>query len=206
LIPFAVEIITIITIILIGVILTVYLSVLKKNGWIGEVSNYRCPNPQCRKIFQAPMKVKDFSTGKEAGFACPECGYDLGPLKGGKGLKETALQSEPELKIKDSLSKPIEAGDSKANGCVKEPKAPVTAHPTLESEKNPIKQSTVQTAGQPYIVENTTINQVGVKEKEGRFTCPACKKEFSTPLFALEYAASTPRLIRRCPYCDKPLE
>jgi hypothetical protein len=39
-------------------------------------------------------------------------------------LKETALQSEPELEVKDSVSKPIEAGDSTVNG-VKEPKEPL---------------------------------------------------------------------------------
>jgi DNA-directed RNA polymerase subunit RPC12/RpoP len=183
------------------------LSILKKNGWIGEASNYRCPNPQCRKIFQAPIKVKDFSTGKEVGFACPECGYDLGPLKGGKGLEETTLRSEPELKIKDSVSKPIEAGNLTVDGGIKEPKAPVATHPTLESEKNPTKQSTGQTASQPNIVKKTTINQeVALKEEKGRFTCPTCKKEFRTPLFTLEYTASAPKLKRHCPYCDQPLE
>lgn len=204
-IPFEVDLVTAITIVLIGAILTVYLLILKKNGWIGEASNYRCPNPKCRKIFQVPMKVKDFSTKKEVGLACPECGYDLGSLEGGKGLKETTLQSEPELKIKDSVSKPIEAGYSTVNGGIKEPEAPVATHPTFESEKNPTKQSTVQTASQPYIVKNTTINQ-SVKEGKGRLTCPTCKKEFSTPLFTLDYEASTPKLIRHCPYCDQPID
>jgi uncharacterized Zn-finger protein len=71
----------------------------------------------------------------------------------------------------------------------------------------PTKQSTVQTASQPYIVKNATLNQeVGIKEEKGRLTCPTCKKEFSTPLFTLEYAASTPKLIRHCPYCDQPID
>lgn len=205
-IPFEVGLVTAITIVLIVAILAVYLSILKKNGWIGKASNYRCPNPQCRKIFQVPMKVKDFSTKKEVGLACPECGYDLGSLEGEKGLKETTLQSEPELKIKDSVSKPIEAGDSTVNGGIKELEAPVAAHPTFESEKKPTKQSAVQTASQPYVVKNTTINQVGVREEKGRLTCPTCKKEFSTPLFTLDYEASTPKLIRHCPYCDKPID
>jgi uncharacterized Zn-finger protein len=207
LIPFAVEIVTVITVILVGAILTVYFLVLKKNGWIGEASNYRCPNPQCRKIFQVPMKVKDFSTKKEVGLACPECGCDLGPLKGGKGLKETTLQSGPELKIRDSVSILIGARGSAVNGGTKEPEPALeAAHPTFESEKNPTKQSTVQTARQPGIVKNTTINQVDVKEKKSRFTCPTCKKEFSTPLFTLEYAATGPKLIRHCPYCDQRID
>ena len=144
LIPFAVEIITALTIILISVVLTVYFSILKKNGWIGEASNYRCPNHQCRKIFQVPVKVKDFSTGKEVGFACPECGCDLESLKGGKGLKETALQSEPESKIEDSFSTSIEAGDSTVKCGSKEAKATVFTHPTFESEKKPSPQESGQ--------------------------------------------------------------
>ena len=37
-IPYQVEIFTAITIVLVGAILTVYLSILKKNGWIGSIS------------------------------------------------------------------------------------------------------------------------------------------------------------------------
>jgi hypothetical protein len=205
--PFEVDLVTAITIVLIGVILTIYLLILKKNGWIGEASNYRCPNPQCRKIFQVPMKVKDFSTKKVVGLACPECGYDLGSLNVGKGSNEPAVQCKPELEIRDSVSILIGAAGPRVNGGVKEPKPPVAAHPTFESEKNPIKQSTVQTASQPYVVKNPTINQeVGATEVKGRLACPTCKKEFRTPLFTLEYAGSTPKLIKHCPYCDQPLE
>jgi uncharacterized Zn-finger protein len=77
----------------------------------------------------------------------------------------------------------------------------------IQSVIRPTKQSTVQTASQPYIVKNTATNQeVGIKENRGRLTCPACKKEFSTPLLTLEYVASTPKLIRHCPYCDHPID
>jgi len=207
LIPFAVEIVTIITIILVGGILTVYLLILKKNGWIREASNYRCPNPKCRKIFQVPIKVKDFSTKKEVGFACPECGYDLAPSNDEKSIKESALESEQESKIKDSVSKPIEASCSALNGGIKEPEAPVATHPTFEKEKNPTKQSTVQTANQQHTVKNTTISpEEGRKEDKDRLTCPTCKKEFRTPLFTLDFTASTPKLIRHCPYCDQLID
>jgi hypothetical protein len=208
------------------------LLILKKNGWIGEASNYRCPNPQCRKIFQVPLKVKDFSTKKVVGLACPECGYDLGPLNAGKGLNEPAVQckpelskpelskpelskpelskpelSKPELKMRDSVSILIGVGDLAGSGGVKEPKPPVATSPTPEAQKNPTGQSTVQTASPSYIVKNTTSNQeAGVREVKGRLTCPACKKEFRTPLFTLEYAASTSKLVRHCPYCDHPLD
>ena len=206
-IPFEVGLVTAITIALIGVIVTIYLLILKKNGWIGEASNYRCPNPQCRKIFQVPMKVKDFSTKKVVGLACPECGYDLGPLNGGKGLNEAAVQCKPELETRDSVSILIGAGNSAVGGGVKEPKPPIAIRPTPEAQKNPSSQSTVQTASPSYVVKNTTSSQeVGLREVKGRLTCPACKKEFRTPLFTLEYAASTPKLVKHCPYCDHPLD
>jgi len=204
LIPFEVGLVTAITIALIGVIVTIYLLILKRNGWIGEASNYRCPNPQCGKIFQKPLRVKDFSTGKEIGFACPECGYDLGLSKGEKGLKETALQKE--LKIRDSVSILIGVGDSTVHTGTKEPKVPVATHPAFKSEKSPTKQPTVQAASQQHIVKKTTVNQAGVKEEKGGFICPACKKEFRTPLFTLENVGSTQKLRRHCPYCDQPLE
>jgi hypothetical protein len=71
----------------------------------------------------------------------------------------------------------------------------------------PTSQPTVQKASQPYIVKNTTINQeVDVKENKDKLTCPNCKKEFSTPLFTLDYTASTPKLIRNCPYCFQPVD
>jgi hypothetical protein len=136
LIPYTIEIVTAITIILIGAILAVYLSILKRNGWIGETPNYRCPNPQCKKIFQTPLKVKDFSNKKEVHLACPECGYDLGSLNGKKGLKEITLQSEPELKIQDLTSKRIETEGSTTNNGSKEPNALRDAAPIVESKKN----------------------------------------------------------------------
>jgi len=75
------------------------------------------------------------------------------------------------------------------------------------SVMRPTDQPAVQTASGAHIVKDTTINQkAGVNEREGRFVCPACKKEFSTPLFMLEYSSSTQKLIRHCPYCDQALD
>jgi len=190
LIPFEVDLVTAITIVLIGTILTIYLLILKKNGWIGETSNYRCPNPQCRKIFQAPLKVKDFSTGKEVGFACPECGCNLGPLKGGKGLKDPALQSEPESRIEDSLSKPTEAGDSTVNRGIKEPKATVFTHPTFESEKNPSPQESGQSLFEQKFDD---------AKKDG----PACCKHYIGYLGALSARTET---LDECYLCPMLIE
>jgi len=190
LIPFQTEIITAITIILISVILTVYFSVLKKNGWIGEASNYRCPNPQCRKIFQVPMKVKDFSTGKEVGLACPECGYDLGPLKGEKCLKNTMLQSGAESKVIDSFPKPIKAGDSTINGGIKEHEATVLANPTFESEKNP----SLQESGQSLL---------GQKLDDAKKDSPTCCKHYLGYLGVLPARTET---LDECFFCPMLLE
>lgn len=84
-------------------------------------------------------------------------------------------------------------------------KAELKSQQATQSVIKPTNQSTFETASQPYIVKKTTINQTGVKEEKRRLTCPNCKKEFSTPLFTLEDAASTPKLIRHCPYCNQPL-
>jgi DNA-directed RNA polymerase subunit RPC12/RpoP len=135
-ISYTVEIVTAVTVISIVAILAVYISILKKNGWIGETTNYRCPNPQCKKIFQVPLKVKDFSNKKEIRLACPECGYDLGSLDGKKSLREITLQSKSEVKIQDSTSKPIETGVSTINNGRKEPNALGAAEPIVESKKN----------------------------------------------------------------------
>jgi hypothetical protein len=70
---------TIATIIVISIILAVYLIILKKSGWLGESSGfYRCPNPECKEIFQKPIELKDLSeTPTRVYRACPECGVDL---------------------------------------------------------------------------------------------------------------------------------
>lgn len=101
----SVELVTSITIVLIGVIIAVYLVVLKRNGWICKNTNYRCPNQQCKKIFQKPIEVKDLADKHKVHFACPECGYDLGAFDSGKSLEEITVNKEPELKIKEEPTK-----------------------------------------------------------------------------------------------------
>ena len=137
-IPYEIDIVTAITIILIGAIVTVYLSILKQNGWIGKTSNYRCPNSQCRKIFHTPVKVKDLSTKNEAHLACPECGFDLGLLNAEKGL-EITIESKQELK-KESASKPIEKQVPVTKDILKEAEAFENPSPALESKQNTSSQ------------------------------------------------------------------
>jgi hypothetical protein len=52
LVPLETEALTAVTIALIAAILTIYVAVLKKNGWIGKTPNTNQPSSQFRKIFQ----------------------------------------------------------------------------------------------------------------------------------------------------------
>jgi hypothetical protein len=81
-----VEIVSIVAIALISIIFAVYLMILKKNGWLGGKSDfYRCPNQECKKVFQKPIELKDLSeTPPRIYQACPECGADLGPFFGSR--------------------------------------------------------------------------------------------------------------------------
>ena len=78
-----------------------------------------------------------------------------------------------------------------------------------QSAKKPImqptKHSTPQIPSPTSNVKNAATDQEAVVNKD-RITCPACKKEFSTPLFSLDYGSRNPKLIRLCPYCNQTLE
>ncbi len=81
-----------------------------------------------------------------------------------------------------------------------------------EPPKQPIikitEQSKAQKTAYPAIDQNKTNSQriETSKPTNGKLTCSNCKKEFSTPLFMLEYIQSKPKLVRHCPYCDQPLD
>jgi len=76
------EIVTTLTIVSIGAIILLYFIVLKKKGWLTDENSYDqsylCPNKECRKIFQKPIKVTDLSAKPPRAYlACPNCGFDL---------------------------------------------------------------------------------------------------------------------------------
>jgi len=79
--PYTFETVTAITLTVIGIILTLYFIVLKRKGWLTENSDepfYRCPNQECRKIFQKPIVLTDLSqTSPQVYSACPHCGFHL---------------------------------------------------------------------------------------------------------------------------------
>jgi hypothetical protein len=78
-----------------------------------------------------------------------------------------------------------------------------------QSAKQPImqptKQSTTQIPTQPNTDKNATTNQEAVINKN-KITCPNCKKEFSTPLFSIDYGSRKPKLVRLCPFCNQSLD
>jgi hypothetical protein len=83
------EIVTTLTIGTIGAILLLYVIVLKKKGWLTDEpspgTSYLCPNPECRKIFEKPVKLTDLSTWPARSYlACPHCGLNLGTISPGK--------------------------------------------------------------------------------------------------------------------------
>jgi uncharacterized Zn-finger protein len=84
-------------------------------------------------------------------------------------------------------------------------KNPSAVEPIMQSSK----QSATQISAEQNTDGNATINReadVKVIKNKDKITCPACKREFSTPLFSLDYSSSNPKLIRLCPYCDKNLD
>ena len=112
---YIIEAVTIVTVVIICTILAIYLSVLKKNGWLGSLGAkfYRCPNQGCKRIFQKPIELKDLSeTPARIYPACPHCGMDLEPLlasgiekKSGLKAKTSLQQKKMDMKIEDSASK-----------------------------------------------------------------------------------------------------
>ncbi len=76
------QMVTALTIASIGAILLLYFIVLKRKGWLTEetksVTSYLCPNPQCRKVFEEPIKLTDLSQKPPRVFlGCPHCGIDM---------------------------------------------------------------------------------------------------------------------------------
>jgi len=95
--PYAFEVVTAITLAVIGIILVLYFMVLKRKGWLTENSHgsyYRCPNPECRKIFDKPVALTDLSQNPTRLYsACPHCGFELetvSPVKTSKKLEKAA--------------------------------------------------------------------------------------------------------------------
>jgi hypothetical protein len=113
------EPVTILTVAIICVILAIYLSVLKKNGWLGSSGSkfYRCPNPECKGIFQKPIELKDLSeTPARVYPACPHCGTNLEPvLAAGIGKKLPLKMTAPVQQKKTEVKAEVKTESSAAN-------------------------------------------------------------------------------------------
>jgi len=96
LVLYRIETLTVLTVVTIGVIIAIYLTVLKRNGWLDRTNpSYRCPNPQCRKIFCKPAQVQDLSISPARVYqGCPECGADLGQYPASEQSSVTMTRSE----------------------------------------------------------------------------------------------------------------
>ena len=141
-----VEIVTIVAVILIGIIFAIYLIVLKKNGWLGENSNfYRCPNQECKKIFKKPIELKDLSESPPRIYpACPECGADLRNFFGSRTENVLKMRNQylshakkPEIKSikKTADNKKIETQNQQKNQpSILEEKVPI-AKPITDIKK-----------------------------------------------------------------------
>ena len=77
-------------------------------------------------------------------------------------------------------------------------KKPFTITPSAEILKvETVRETTKQQMPQMEVTKTTD---------NGKFTCPSCKKEFSTPMQMLDFPNSKTDLVNYCPYCFKPLE
>lgn len=135
--PYTFEIVTALTITVIGVILVLYFLVLKRKGWLNEDSNesdaraqaYLCPNQECRKIFQKPIKLTDLSQNTPRVYsACPHCGFDL----------ETA--SLPTVEKKTMMT-------------FKTPRSPEESVVTVKTSKPETSIESMETSEKPTVVK-----------------------------------------------------
>jgi hypothetical protein len=118
--PYTFEIETALTIIVISVILVLYFIVLKRKGWLREdwkETHYRCPNQECRKIFEKPVKLNDLSQNPPRVYsACPHCGFDLETASPSAVGKKTKMPFKIPQSPKESTEiseKPTAAKDNK---------------------------------------------------------------------------------------------
>jgi hypothetical protein len=137
----ATETVTIIAILIICAILAIYLAILKRNGWLGGSDKfYRCPNPECKKIFRTPAKVKDLSESHtRIHYACPECGTDIEPYLKTGAFHKTSTEAAP---TQQATPKPINLNQRSET-------QPVTTKSVYLKQKPEIQPTPQQSAPKP---------------------------------------------------------
>jgi DNA-directed RNA polymerase subunit RPC12/RpoP len=112
--PNTFETATVLTVASVGTILLLYFIVLKRKGWLTEDSHgpyYRCPNPECRKIFEKPVALTDLSqTSPQVYSACPHCGFHLDT----PSLSAVEKKTKMPFKIPQSPKKSTETSEKPA--------------------------------------------------------------------------------------------
>jgi hypothetical protein len=174
--PFTIETVTIMAGVIIGVILAIYLIVLRRMGWLGGSDKfYRCPNPGCKKIFRNPAKVKDLSeTPHRIHYSCPECGTDVKPFLKSDTSKETTTEAKPKqpatpkpvyLKQKPEtqpiMPKPISLSQKSET----QPATPKPVYLKQKPETQPIMPKPISLS-QKSETQPATPSQIQIKEPE----------------------------------------
>jgi hypothetical protein len=101
--PYTFEAVTAITITVLSIIITLYVLVLKRKGWLKEETSpesplYLRPNPESKTNFQKPTKSTALSeTRPREHSACPHCGTIL-------TASPSKIQKKPKLAVGTPLS------------------------------------------------------------------------------------------------------
>ena len=159
--PYAFEAVTALTITILSIIITIYIVVLKRKGWLKEETSpepfFLCSNPECRKTFQKPTKLTDLSeTPPREHSACPHCGSILtaSPSKIQKKPKLAVgtppSQEKPKITIEELLAR------QKGLKRTEEPMVPVGNKETVTSiEATEIPEDTIMTVETPKPLEDS---------------------------------------------------
>jgi hypothetical protein len=189
----ATETVTIIAVLIICVILAIYLTILRRNGWLGGSDKfYRCPNLECKKIFRTPAKVKDLSeTPPRIHYSCPECGTDIEPFLTSDISKEIAT----EAKIKQPVTpKPVYLKQKPEMQTTPQQSAPKPTYLKQKSEPQPAtpkpvylnqKPETQPTTPKPVYLkqkpepQSATPSQIQIKEPQPKQTVQTLKSDIT---------------------------
>jgi hypothetical protein len=185
-----VEIVSIVAIALISIIFAVYLMILKKSGWLGGKSDfYRCPNQECKKVFQKPIELKDLSeTPPRIYPACPECGADLGPFFGSRTQKLSKIKPKTLLHQKKLGTISIEKGSEKkiAEKTKQVPKQ------VPKSEKKPPSRHTMMSREKKNVTDDSEcpyyFGYLASREEVGEIpaSCLGCQRSLDCMLAVLK--------------------
>jgi len=95
------DLLTILTISGILAILTIYVIVVYKKGWLKRESKadqayYLCPSQKCRRVFKRPVWLTDLShTPPESFQACPHCGMKVQAMSSSAATMSTSEHTKP---------------------------------------------------------------------------------------------------------------